>query len=75
MMSKTITKDELMVSLSNGSYIDLLKDKAVDFHMYNGHWTQVGANDLMEFDSVLLSFNTCTGIRIPLNEIEYIVVY
>ena len=73
-MNKIIEKDEL-VNLSHDELIELTKDHAVDFHLYNGKITQLSFNDLKGFDSERSIFYTNTGIKIELKNVNSLEVY
>ena len=70
----TIKRDELEDYLSKGTFWNMVKDHAVDFHMSDDRVKQMNANDMMGFD-VTSSFFTHTGIRIALDDVNYIEVY
>lgn len=67
-------KKEDLRNMLNERLVEMTKDKGVDVHLYNGHWTQLGVNDLTGFDASLSSLITRTGIRIAFNEIDYLEV-
>ena len=70
-----ITKEELRNYLSTGEFWDIVKDHAVDFHLTDDRLTQLCANDLKRFDITSSSFYTHSGIRIKLDDVNYIKVY
>ena len=72
-MRKRYTREQLM-NYSNEEILEKTKDRAVDIHLYNGHWSQLCVNDLLGFDSENLSFKTRTGISIRLQDVDYIEV-
>ena len=61
--------------MSNEELIDMTKNCAIDIHFYGDRLTQLCVNDLRSFDKEKSFLYTRTGIKIDLNEVDYIEVY
>lgn len=70
-MRTKYVKGQLM-KFSNEEILDRTKGRAVDFHLTDGRWTQLCVNDLQGFDEEGAFFYTKTGIRLNLQDIDYI---
>jgi len=70
-MRTKYVKGQLM-KFSNEEILDRTKGRAVDFHLTDGRWTQLCVNDLQGFDEEGSFFYTKTGIRLNLQDIDYI---
>lgn len=70
-----ITKEQLRNYLLTGDFWDMVKDHAIDFHLTDDRLTQLCTNDLKRFDITTSSFITHSGIRIALDDVNYIEVY
>lgn len=73
--SMTIKRDELEDYLSKGTFWNIVKDHAIDFHLTNDRLTQLCTNDLKKYDITTSSFFTHSGIQIALDDVNYIEVY
>lgn len=72
-MRTKYTREQLM-KFSNEKLLEKTNGKAVDFHLNNGHWTQLCVNDLQFFDTVNCCFYTRTEIKILLQDVDYMEV-
>ena len=70
-MRTKFTKEQL-ITFSDKKKMDIVKGRAVDFHLSGDRLTQLCANDIQSFDSKNLSFYTRTGIKICLQDVDYI---
>lgn len=72
-METKYTKEELM-RFSNEELLKITKDRAIDFHLNNSRLAQLCVNDLQGFDCENSFFYTRTGIKILLQDVDYIEV-
>lgn len=72
-MVTKFTREQIMRS-SNEEILEKTNGKAVDFHLIDGNWTQLCVGDLACFDSESGCFHTKTGIKIRLQDVDYIEV-
>ena len=72
-MKKKYSKKEFL-SLSNEELLKITKDRAIDFHLNNSRLAQLCVNDLQGFDCENSLFYTRTGIKILLQDVDYIEV-
>ena len=72
-MKKKYTKEQLKL-LSNEELMDKTRNCAVDVYMYDGRFSQLCANDFQGFDIEKTFLYSKTGIRIYLQEVDYIEV-
>lgn len=70
-MIKKYTREQLM-KFSNEEILEKTNGKAVDFHLTDGRWTQLCANDLRSFDSENTCFYARTDIMIRLQDVDYL---
>ena len=62
------------MAITNEELMAVTRNCAVDLHLLNGSVTQLCVNDLQVFDKGSSLFYTKTGIKINLQEVDYIEV-
>lgn len=72
-METKIAKKQL-IALSIEELMDKTKNRAVNVYLYDGRFTQLCANDLQGFDDESSMFYARTGIKIYLQDLDYIEV-
>jgi hypothetical protein len=73
-MVTKFTREQLM-RFSNEDILKIANGKAIDFHLTDGRWTQLCANDLQSFDSENGCFYAKTNIKIQLQDVDYIEIF
>lgn len=72
-MISIIKKSELM-NMTKEELIEVTKDHAIEIHMYNKKWSALCVNDFCGFDDSYHFLLSKTGIKLPLQEIDYIII-
>ena len=72
-MKTKYTKADIL-KLSSGELLEKLKGKAIEFHLTHNRLTELCVNDLLSYNEVTSSFHTITGIKIYLQDVDYIEV-
>ncbi len=68
------TREEL-TKISEKEILEKTHGKSIEFHLNNGHWSQLCVNDLQGFDSENGYFYTRTDIKIRLQDVDYIEIF
>lgn len=63
---------EQFIRFSNEEILEKTKGQAVDFHLNNGHWSQLCVGDFLGLESESGNVYTRTGIKMRLQDVDYI---